>query len=211
MSPAHPALSVEEIDRILADAALTPEQRAAWQNMRAEMGALQQKVDDLEKRVKNQMREELDEATAGSMILTRPEFNREVARMLALDERYGGISSILYFDFDNVASLGEQYDKAIMNAAIRQIGEVMVRHVRSCDIVGRLDATDFGVLLIRCDNENAWKKGNSLSVILQDKMAEVHGKPFQLNVAFGAYTFQTSDDAPKGIRAAAEAVTNKKA
>ncbi|MBI1272889.1 MAG: diguanylate cyclase [Alphaproteobacteria bacterium] len=209
MSVIKPKPAIEATD-ILADAALTPEQRKAWNSFRDEAAAANKKIADLEKRIKHHMREELDEATAASMILTRPEFNREVARMLALDERYGGISSVLYFDFDNLPSLAEKYDRAIMNAAVRQVGEIMVRHVRSCDIVARLDATEFGVLLIRCDNDNAWRKGESLAVILQEKMAEVHGNPFELEVSFGAYTFQNEDDVTKGLHAAAGAMTTKK-
>ena len=52
------------------------------------------------------------------------------------------------------------HGKSVANAAVREISDILMKQVRGSDIVGRLAPDEFGVLLMRCDNENAWKKAN---------------------------------------------------
>ncbi|MEJ0063827.1 MAG: diguanylate cyclase [Alphaproteobacteria bacterium] len=190
----------------LADAALTPEQRAAWQKFRADHARVQQKL------IEFQARQSASEETpAFGMILSRPEFNREVARLLALEERYGGTSSLIYFDCDNLGTLTEQSGRNVTNAAIRVIGDRLLGQVRACDIVGRLDASEFGVLLTRCGTDDAWRKAELLAEHMRDAVRKIHGQVFVLEVSFGAYTFAGREDVTNGIQSAARAMLGKKA
>jgi diguanylate cyclase (GGDEF)-like protein len=187
----------------LADAPLTPQQRQVWNVLRSELIAAREKINGLETRVKN-LEHAPDEALT---VLTRPEFNREVARMLAFDERYGGISSVLYFDFENLEEITARHGKSVANAAIREISNVLTRHVRGSDVVGRLASDEFGVLLMRCDNTNAWKKAEQLGKALCEALDEVHACELNLIVSFGAYTFQDTKDIATGLQEAAQSVT----
>lgn len=188
----------------LASASLSGAERQAWDNLRAELGAARMKIQDLETRIKLLERQPVEEDHS---ILTRPEFNREVARMLAFDERYGGISSVLYFDFERLEDLAGNHGKAVANAAVRQIGDLLIKHVRNSDVVGRLAPDEFGVLLMRCDNVAAWKKGEQLSAMLYDGIGEVHGCKTDIVISYGAYTFHGSEDVATGLKEAAHAVT----
>jgi diguanylate cyclase (GGDEF)-like protein len=191
---------------LLADAKLTTEQRQIWNALRKELGEAREKTRSLENRVKT-LEHPGDEPVT---VLTRPEFNREVARMLAFDERYGGISSVLYFDFENLEEVSGKFDKSVMNAAIREISNVLVRHVRTSDVVGRLAPDEFGVLLMRCDNNFAWKKGEQLANALHDALGEVHGCKLALQISYGAYTFRGQTDVSAGLKEAALAMTKTK-
>ena len=62
----------------LATAALSPEQRHIWNAIREELGAARTRIDDLQTQIRLLERQPVDEDHA---ILTRPEFNREVARI----------------------------------------------------------------------------------------------------------------------------------
>jgi diguanylate cyclase (GGDEF)-like protein len=192
----------------LADAPLSPEQRQAWNQMRSELVAAREKVKDLEARVRLLERQPPEEDA--QTILTRPEFNREVARMLAFDERYGGTSSVLYFDFENLEGIAGRHGKSVANAAAREISDVLMKHIRGSDIVGRLAMDEFGVLLVRCDNANAWKKGEQLSSLLYEALAELHGCRLDLAISYGAYTFKENEDVGRGLKEAAQAVTKAK-
>ncbi|MGE3623874.1 MAG: GGDEF domain-containing protein [Bdellovibrionales bacterium] len=181
----------------LNDAALSPEQRKAWLAART-------RIDDLELRLKILERQPLEEDRT---ILTRPEFNREVARMLAFDDRYGGTSSVLYFDFEHLDEIGSRYGKAVSNATVRMIGDLLMKNVRSSDIVGRLAPDEFGVLLMRCDNAAAWRKGEQLASLLYEMAGEVHGYKLDIAISYGAYTFRENEDVATGLKEAAHAVT----
>lgn len=188
---------------LLADAALTPEQRAYWAQFRAAHAKLQARVADLQSRL------ELDEMDAPGMILSRPEFNREVARLLAIEERYGGTSSIVYFHCDNLESLATAHGRNVANAAVRVLCDTLLKNVRVCDIIGRLESCEFGVLLVRCGNADAWRKGDLLATKMQEAVTTVHNHPFALSVAYGAYSFAARDDVATGLKAAAQAMTKK--
>jgi len=190
---------------LLADAPLTPEQRVVWNQMRAELSETRAKLVEMDNRIQLLQREPTDEA--GHTILTRPEFNREVARMLAFDERYGGTSSVLYYDFENLEEISAKFGKAVANAAVQEIGRLFMKNVRGSDIIGRLATDEFGVLLVRCDNENAWKKGKLLASTLSEGLLEVHGCAINLEINYGAYTFRENEGVAQGLKQAAQIVT----
>jgi diguanylate cyclase (GGDEF)-like protein len=127
--------------------------------------------------------------------------------MLAFDERYGGTSSVLYYDFENLDEITSRYGKSVANAALQEIGKILMRQVRSSDVVGRLAADEFGILLMRCANEEAWKKGKLVAQALQEKLVEVHGHKLELVISYGAYTFRDNEDVGKGLKQAAQVVT----
>ncbi|MDP9126929.1 MAG: diguanylate cyclase [Pseudomonadota bacterium] len=190
----------------LADASLTPEQRRVWNMLRSELIDTREKTRVLEERLHALELGGEEPLT----VLTRPEFNREVARMLAFDERYGGISSVLYFDFENLESVAAQHGRAVVNAALRSISSVLTRYVRGSDIVGRLAPDEFGVLLVRCDNAFAWKKGEQLGKALHDALDEIHGCKLGLTINYGAYTFHDDKNVAAGLKEAAQMVTKAK-
>jgi diguanylate cyclase (GGDEF)-like protein len=190
----------------LADAALNPDQRKAWNMIRAELAGLQAKNQELQTKLRQfEQQQGENEPT----ILNRPDFNREVARMLAFDERYGGTSSVLYFNFDKLEETSSQYGKSVANAAIREIGVTLVKSVRGSDIVGRLATDEFGIFLVRCDNANAWRKAEALAVNLQKILLEIHGCKLDLKISYGAYTFRDNENLADGLKEAAQTVTKR--
>jgi diguanylate cyclase len=190
----------------LANAPLTIDQRRVWNRLRGELASAQAKNQELQEKLR-QFEQKIDEDE--SSILNRVDFNREVARMLAFDERYGGMSSILYFDFDGIDVATVRFGNAVTNIALQQIASILERSVRNSDIIGRLDSDEFGVLLMRCDNTQAWRKAETLSAQLQQALTEIQGCKLNVRVSFGAYTFRDNEDLAVGLKEAAQAMTRK--
>jgi diguanylate cyclase (GGDEF)-like protein len=186
----------------LADAALTPEQRAYWLQFRAAYSKLRARVAEYQAKAQ-------DEQDTGGMVLSQPEFHREVARLLALENRYGGTSSVVILNCENLHEVTTTYGRNVTNAAIRNLCDVLLANVRACDIVGRLGVTEFAVLLVRCSNDDAWRKAESLAQIMQDAVREVHQHNLSLSISFGAYSFAPRDDVTAGLGQAAKAMTAK--
>ena len=189
----------------LAQAPLTPEQREVWNAIRTEVINSREAIRDLQKRVK--LLENTPTPEEQLSVLTRPEFNREVARMLAFNERYGGVSSVIYINLENMDGIATRYGKSVSNAAIRETSNILMKSVRGSDIVGRLASDEFGILLGQCDNANAWKKGQYISGLLHEKLADVHGCKLELKICYGAYTFQENQDIATGLKEAAQVMT----
>ena len=187
----------------LAGAALTPAQRQIWESNRLQLVEIQQRAAELERKLKAAEQVPAEQ----SAILNRSDFNREVARMLSLDERYGGSSSVLYFNFDRLDTVATRFSQAVANAAASEIATQMLRQVRNSDIVGRLAADEFGVLLIRCSNGYAWQKAEELAALLTSRLVVVQDCRLGLDVNYGAYTFRANEDVTIGLREAAQALT----
>lgn len=190
----------------LADAPLSAKHQIVWKEVCAELIQLRQRVQELETRLKVLENRPDDEDDLQS-ILTRPEFNREVARMLAFDERYGGLSSVLYFDVEDLDALAAGQGKEMMEKAVRCISDALMTNIRRTDILGRLATDEFGVLLPRCDNQNAWKKGELLAGAIYESLEKMPNLEKRPSVTYGAYTFREKESLSVGLREAACSVT----
>ncbi len=173
---------------LLAEAPLTDEQRQALNALKKELEDIRAKNRELQEKLR-QFEEQHE-----SPILNRPDFNREVARMLAFDKRYGGTSSILYFDFSSLDETAANFGREAVAEATREIAYIFSHNVRSSDIVGRLAPDEFGVLLMRCDNAPAWRKAEILASLLQQSLNKVCNGTLDLKVSYGAYTFRDDED-----------------
>jgi len=199
---------IDLVNDPLATAKLTDEQRNVWELTRSELIIARERIDELEERLKT-LEHTSHEGHFVQTVLTRPEFNREVARMLAFDERYGGSSSVLYIDVENLADIHKKDGRPVADNIIRAICDTLTRHIRSSDIVGRLATDEFGVLLARCDNDAAWKKGEALTDMLMDALEKVPGCTEKPVVNYGAYTFQENENVAMGLKQAADSMTRK--
>lgn len=190
----------------LADAPLTPEQRTIWRDLCAELVLARVRIQELETRVRTLDRDAGKDGPAMTL-LNRPDFNREVARMLAIDERYGSISSVIYINVENLDLIKSRHGSQLVEAAIRCISDALINQVRRSDVLGRLSPDEFGILLPRCNNENALKKGEKVATILYDALCDLWGPNLRPHISFGAYTFRDKDDLSQGLKRAAESIT----
>lgn len=197
---------IDLLARQLADAPLTPQQHVLWQQLCSELVLARVRIQELETRVKVLERTASDTDSANE-VLNRPEFNREVARMLAFDERYGGVSSVLYFDIENLDNITERHGRGLADASIRCICDTLLANIRRSDILGRLATDEFGILLPRCDNASAWKKGEQMAGAVFEALTTIWGPGLRPNVTYGAYTFQDKEDLAMGLKHAATSVT----
>jgi diguanylate cyclase (GGDEF)-like protein len=190
----------------LADAPLTDAQRTVWRDLCAELVLARVRIQELETRLKTLERQpEAD--SAAHQLLNRPEFNREVARMLAFDERYGGVSSVLYINIENLENIRIRHGMPLVDSALRCLGDTLAGLIRRSDILGRLAPDEFGILLPRCDNTSAWKKGEHIASVLYDTLANLWGPNLKPQINYGAYTFQEKEDLAQGLKQAAADLT----
>jgi GGDEF domain-containing protein len=134
---------------------LTPEQKKEWQALVEENRLLKEKLS-----------QNNPDAPA---LLARPDFIREVARMAAYDERYGSASTILSLSFEGLEPLLQTQGPAY-HAVIQAVADTLVRHVRSCDIVGRTGIDNFGVLLTHCSTGAAETKAENLITKIRNRL-----------------------------------------
>lgn len=166
---------------------LTPEQQKEWKALQHENDMLREKLRQMETTYPG-------EATT---ILPRPEFIREIARLVAHDERYGGISSLLVLSFNRLLESKPTLGNATYGAIIIAISDCILANVRSCDLVGRTGSNDFSIMLTRCKILDAETKAKSLTAAIKAKLDPLLQGKAAIDLSYTISILNSRDDIKK--------------
>jgi diguanylate cyclase (GGDEF)-like protein len=167
---------------------LTPEQQAQWRALLRENQTLREKITALE-----------STRNAASPVLTRPEFIREIARMVAHDERYGGTSSLVVLNVEQLLEQKHKIGTQLYDAILQNLTDCIVANVRSCDVIGRTGSDDFAIMLTRCKLEDAEKKAELLVNTIKQKLDPLLDDKIALGMSYMVSILNSRDDAKKSL------------
>ena len=139
-------------------------------------------------------------------VANRRAFVRELGRIVAYAERYGTESSVLYFDINSFKNINDIYGHAAGDAALRQVGSLLVENIRESDIVGRLGGDEFGVILAQADSQTAVEKAAILAEAVESKPLVWEGHNVAIRVAYGIYSFSGQENAGEALARADKAM-----
>jgi diguanylate cyclase (GGDEF)-like protein len=92
----------------------------------------------------------------------RRAFVRELSRAMSQAERYGTPASVVYFDIDSFKGINDTHGHAAGDAALMHVVDIVMRHIRDTDVVGRLGGDEFGVILSHADEATTMEKAEAL-------------------------------------------------
>ncbi|HEX4197122.1 MAG TPA: GGDEF domain-containing protein [Caulobacteraceae bacterium] len=144
---------------------LTGPVQAALTTLLGEIGELRQEVGRLKARLSEA--EGLADEDVLTPLLNRRAFVRELRRVLAFTQRYGGPASLAYFDLDGFKAVNDRFGHAAGDVALQAVARRLADHVRESDIAGRLGGDEFGVILVHADHEAAMAKAAALAGIVE--------------------------------------------
>ncbi|MDX1922206.1 MAG: diguanylate cyclase [Alphaproteobacteria bacterium] len=166
---------------------LTPEQQKEWHAMQRENELLKEKLRQME----------VAGAGEATTILPRPEFIREIARLVAHDERYGGISSLLVLSFNGLLESKPTLGNLTYGAVTIAISDCILSNVRSCDLVGRTGSNDFSIMLTRCKIMDAEKKAQALVTAIKTKLDPLLQNKAAIGLSYTVSILNSRDDVKK--------------
>lgn len=192
----------------IPEAEITPKVRAALdrlmeevQNLRDELRRAQARIGHLE---------QLADKDPLVPLINRRAFVRELGRMIAFTERYGGEGSVVYFDVNNMKQINDELGHGAGDATLRHVAEMLSANVRASDYVGRLGGDEFGVLLLQADEAAALIKGKELAEAVRAAPVELSGRRIELDVAYGVHTVAGGERPDDALQAADEAMYAQK-
>ena len=171
----------------IPDAELTPKVRGAIMGLLEEVQRLREELGQTGKRIA--YLEQLADQDTLLPVINRRAFVRELSRMLSFGERYGVISSVLYFDVNGMKQINDTYGHAAGDAALGRVARVLAGSVRESDVVGRLGGDEFGVILAQSEIPLAHEKAESLAAQIAAAPLEWKGELLPIRVSYGAYAF----------------------
>lgn len=188
----------------IPEAELTPKVRVAIEMLMAEVQRLRVDIDQAQKRV-GYLEKLADEDTLVP-VANRRAFVRELGRIVAYAERYGTESSVLYFDINGFKRINDTHGHAAGDAALRQVGGLLLENIRESDIVGRLGGDEFGVILAQADSQTAVEKAATLANAVESQPFVWEGHNIAIRVAYGIYSFSGQENAGEALARADKAM-----
>ncbi len=209
-SPGEGSRGVENVAAVagIPQTELTPQVCSTLARFMRDVHGLREELERAQARI-HQL-EQLADQDPLVPLINRRAFVRELSRVMALVERYGGRGGVLYFDVNGMKRINDRLGHAAGDAALRHVAETLVASVRTSDVVGRLGGDEFGVLLLHADCEAALAKAEQLAAAVRARPLPIDGLRLPLDVAYGVHSFSGGERADAALAAADRAMYDRK-
>lgn len=206
--PREPALRAADLLGV-PHAHLTPQVRAAFNAMMGEIDNLRLDLDQ----IRFQLAEVSESADYDPLapVYNRRAFMREASRVLAMVRRHEIEASLIYFDLNAFKEINDRHGHAAGDMVLRAVAEMLLRHTRETDIVGRIGGDEFAVVLTYLNADAAKAKAETLAAAIRTEKMLHDGEALSVNAAFGLAHFNARDSAEKLLAKADEAMYVDKA
>ena len=82
-------------------------------------------------------------------------FLRELERLIAHNERYGGDAALLFVDLDGLKAINDSFGHRTGDEALIKVADLLAEGIRRSDVVARIGGDEFGILLENAGEEKA--------------------------------------------------------
>ena len=144
-------------------------------------------------------------------IYNRRGFERELERSIAYIRRYNASAALIVLDVDRLKPINDTFGHAAGDIVLKGVVAVLMRHVRSSDVVGRLGGDEFGVLLWNLTQADALAKAAGLEDAIDRLTFAFKGRSVVAGASAGLALIGPGDDAVSAMEAADRAMYARKA
>lgn len=187
---------------------LTPRVRDAIMRLMGEVDQLRHELNRTKHRLAEL--ERLADRDTLTPLYNRRAFVRELSRGMAHVERYGRPSALIYFDLNGLKEINDKHGHAAGDAALIQVGQILLDNTREVDVLARLGGDEYGVILSETDAQQAREKADMLAEAIRRRPLHWEGKVLPLDAAYGVYPLKPGEDPGTALAAADQMMYNHK-
>jgi diguanylate cyclase (GGDEF)-like protein len=144
-------------------------------------------------------------------IPNRRGFERELNRSIAYIKRYHASGALVVLDVDRLKPINDAYGHAAGDEVLKTIVAVLLRHVRSSDVIGRLGGDEFALLLWNLSETDAKAKAASLEQAVDGLSFVFRGRRISAGASAGVAILGSHAEAGKALEEADSAMYVRKA
>jgi diguanylate cyclase (GGDEF)-like protein len=144
-------------------------------------------------------------------IPNRRGFERELNRSIAYIKRYHASGALVVLDVDRLKPINDAYGHAAGDEVLKTIVAVLLRHVRSSDVIGRLGGDEFALLLWNLSETDAHAKAASLEQAVDGLSFVFRGRRISAGASAGVAILGAHAEASKALEEADSAMYVRKA
>lgn len=124
-------------------------------------------------------------------VMNRPKIMEQIRHEWSRSVRYHSPSSLICFDVDDFKHINEKYGHDIGDRVLVKLTDVVRTNIRSTDVLGRVGADSFAIVVPTTNNEQAeWLCGKLQQVIDETRFIADES----INVSFGVADREASMD-----------------
>jgi diguanylate cyclase (GGDEF)-like protein len=124
----------------------------------------------------------------------RRSFLASLERAIARVRRSGGEAALIFVDVDGLKAINDGFGHNAGDEALVQVARLLVKSVRTSDLVGRLAGDEFAILLESSDQLGAWQTALRVVETVEDCQFCTGGECLALSVAVGVAMIRADDD-----------------
>jgi diguanylate cyclase (GGDEF)-like protein len=158
--------------------------------------------------------EELEASADTDFLLDIPNrrgFERELNRAVAYIKRYHATAALIALDVDRLKPINDAFGHAAGDQVLKAIVAVLLRHVRSSDVVGRLGGDEFALLLWNLSETDAKAKAAALEQAVDRLSFVFRGRPVTAGASTGVAFLGLHAEAGRALEEADSAMYVRKA
>jgi diguanylate cyclase (GGDEF)-like protein len=144
-------------------------------------------------------------------IYNRRSFERELGRASAYINRYQATGALIVLDVDRLKPINDTFGHAAGDMVLKGVVAVLMRHIRSSDIVGRLGGDEFALLLWNLSEADAGAKASVLEQAIDSLTFMFKGRAVAAGASAGIAMLKPMDDAALALEKADQAMYARKA
>jgi diguanylate cyclase (GGDEF)-like protein len=144
-------------------------------------------------------------------IPNRRGFERELHRSIAYIKRYHASGALIVLDVDRLKPINDVFGHAAGDQVLKAIVAVLLRHVRSSDMVGRLGGDEFALLLWNLSETDAHAKAASLEEAVDRLRFSFRGRTVTAGASAGVAILGPHTEAGRALEQADSAMYVRKA
>ena len=177
------------------------------QSVSLAVSALFEKVDDMTRelaRLREQLAEmeQLVDVDCLAPIPNRRAFMRRLSWAIAMHERYGHPSSVLYFDLNGFKAINDNYGHAAGDQAIKHVAQILSQSLRESDFLARIGGDEFAIIMYYASADAAGERGKRIAERVQKTPFFFNDKTLGITTSFGVHAIHKGDDAEAALSAA---------
>ena len=144
-------------------------------------------------------------------IPNRRGFERELNRSIAYIKRYQASGALIVLDVDRLKPINDAFGHAAGDQVLKAIAAVLLRDVRSSDMIGRLGGDEFALLLWNLSETDARAKAASLEQAIDRLTFVFRGRSVTTGASAGVAILGPHAEAGRALEEADSAMYLRKA
>jgi diguanylate cyclase (GGDEF)-like protein len=144
-------------------------------------------------------------------IANRRGFERELHRSIAYIKRYHASGALIVLDVDRLKPINDAFGHAAGDQVLKAVVAVLLRQVRSSDVVGRLGGDEFALLLWNLSETDARAKALSLEQAVDGLTFVFRGRKVRTGASAGVAILGPHTEAGNALEQADSAMYVRKA